>query len=407
MRAKTKKPRKRRGWGRSRVYARGNKWAIRWTEDGQRKSSAGYLTQDTASQVLAGILANIEADRPGVPEKPRPPAPPFGELVDEWLESREQDDHRSVQDDRSRWHRHLGPLLAHRRMDSVDSALLIGLIRDLRNPKSGSLDPKGEPKAKLSNATVGNVMHLLSAFYRWAHREKGVGANPVRELVADMAPTERKRIKSDHDPEKTLFVQTKADIARVYRALPNPVNVAYAISALAGLRPGEVLALEWSDVDLDAATITVRRQVRHGRVDVPKSGKARDVPMVPSLVVVLRKLRAKRPDAVQVVEPVGYKRKDGTVMARRNRYGVSKFLNLRTIYAALSKALAALGLPSMTFYEAGRHSFASQWVLEGLDVYRLSKILGHSSVVVTQRYAHLTKKTPADILARADVKLAS
>ena len=79
-----------------------------------------------------------------------------------------------------------------------------------------------------------------------------------------------------------------------------------------------------------------------------------------------------------MVEPLPHRRKDGTTKPRVNRHGTASYLNLRTIYAALEKALSKLELPPMTFYEAGRHSFASQWVLEGLDIYRLSEILGHS-----------------------------
>lgn len=41
--------------------------------------------------------------------------------------------------------------------------------------------------------------------------------------------------------------------------------------------------------------------------------------------------------------------------------------------------------------------------MSGLPIYRLSKILGHASVTTTERYAHLTERVAADVLARADV----
>jgi integrase len=47
------------------------------------------------------------------------------------------------------------------------------------------------------------------------------------------------------------------------------------------------------------------------------------------------------------------------------------------------------GMPKLRVHDL-RHTFASRWVLDGGDIFRLSKILGHSSVVITQRvYAHL------------------
>ena len=167
-------------------------------------------------------------------------------------------------------------------------------------------------------------------------------------------------------------MQSKEDVARIYQALPEPVNVAYALSALAGLRPGEVLGLEGADVDLERKQIAVRRQVRHGKVDVPKSGKPRVVPIFDGLRGALTARRAQHPTDVLVCPPAPYRKKDGTTTIRRNRHGEAKHLNLRTVYAALEKALAGLGLPDMTFYEAGRHSFASLWVLAGQDIYRLS-----------------------------------
>ena len=93
----------------------------------------------------------------------------------------------------------------------------------------------------------------------------------------------RDLLKPTHDPKKVPFLKTKADVAAVFKALPRSVNIVYALSALAGLRPGEAIALERDAVDLDAGTIQVHRQVRHGNLGVPKSGKNRKVPIVPSL----------------------------------------------------------------------------------------------------------------------------
>lgn len=55
----------------------------------------------------------------------------------------------------------------------------------------------------------------------------------------------------------------------------------------------------------------------------------------------------------------------------------------------LVAALTSCKLPAMTWYEATRHTFASQWVLEGKPIGRLARMLGHSETEVTQRYAHL------------------
>jgi site-specific recombinase XerD len=48
-----------------------------------------------------------------------------------------------------------------------------------------------------------------------------------------------------------------------------------------------------------------------------------------------------------------------------------------------------LARPGLGWYEATRHTFASQWVMAGRSLEELKEILGHYSVVVTERYAHL------------------
>jgi site-specific recombinase XerD len=60
-----------------------------------------------------------------------------------------------------------------------------------------------------------------------------------------------------------------------------------------------------------------------------------------------------------------------------------------------------LGLPDLTWYEATRHTFASQWVLHDGSMEKLAAILGHSSTEVTKRYAHLR----TDLFADRDLAL--
>src|SRR5207253_8826736 len=67
----------------------------------------------------------------------------------------------------------------------------------------------------------------------------------------------------------------------------------------------------------------------------------------------------------------------------------------------LRAALAHLKLerPGLGWYEATRHTFASQWVLAGGSIEKLKEILGHYSVVMTERYAHLRP----DLFSRNDL----
>jgi hypothetical protein len=64
-------------------------------------------------------------------------------------------------------------------------------------------------------------------------------------------------------------------------------------------------------------------------------------------------------------------------------------LGVHRLGRELTAALARLGLPPLTWYQSTRHTFASQWVIDGGDMRELQQIMGHSSVAVTERYAHL------------------
>jgi integrase len=64
-------------------------------------------------------------------------------------------------------------------------------------------------------------------------------------------------VRPDHDPRTTPFVEKLSDVRRIFLALEEPLNVAYAIGALAGLRTSKVFKLGWRSVDLDARQIVV------------------------------------------------------------------------------------------------------------------------------------------------------
>src|SRR5262249_39469258 len=108
--------------------------------------------------------------------------------------------------------------------------------------------------------------------------------NPVRALKRK----DWRRIGPGWDPQKTPFLKPKADIRHAYLALPElasaqPFRAMFAVGVLAGLRPGEVRALEWPDVDFNTRLIHVQRSA-----DGPtKDDDSRHVPIPPALAEVL------------------------------------------------------------------------------------------------------------------------
>jgi integrase len=246
--------------------------------------------------------------------------------------------------------------------------------------------------AGLSPATVRLLIRLLSTLYSDLVDEGKASRNPAKMLPK----ATRRLFRPSYDPNKTPFIQRQEDIGRLFRELYGEVpviGVAYALSALAGLRPGEVRALRWANVDLGRRMIYVRESVE----GPTKDNDAREAPIPADLHGLLTQWR-KTTAGELVCPPV---RPTGT------------FLDDKTIWKAIRKACKDLTLTVVdgatgarrapTWYESGRHTFASHWVMSGGSLEKLREILGHSTVLVTERYAHLRP----DLFGAADLERAN
>ena len=138
-----------------------------------------------------------------------------------------------------------------------------------------------------------------------------------------------------------------------------------------GLRRGEALGLTWGAID-----------VAHGQIHVEaatsKSGQSRDLPMTTEGLQVLEALRDQQtPEGAKNPDPAAhlFTLPDGT--------------RLQSVGAKTWNALmTAANLEDFRFHDL-RHDYASRLVTNGVDLYSVSKLLGHADVAMSQRYAHL------------------
>lgn len=151
---------------------------------------------------------------------------------------------------------------------------------------------------------------------------------------------------------------------------PGWVGLAIALAALAGMRMGEVRALEVRDVDFDNHRILVRRAMSGKLSLTPKSGHERPVPMVPELEERLREaVRSKLPKARVVVTA------DGNTPLRTQ------------VLTVFKRYLAKAGLRERSFHSL-RHHFITELVRGGAGLEAVRVMAGHSKLDMTQRYAH-------------------
>lgn len=401
---------KKRGWGGGSIRERRGKFQVRWREDGERCSLSGFLTRFEAQDELERIQARVRLGQKGVEPKVAPAvlARPreFHKLLDEWVEYRVKHGKRMALEERSRWALHLAGPLATQTLESVTPRWVRELAVRLVRPEVDDRAPDGSKKQPVSGPTAHRALTLLSSFYSWAVDEDLVTTNPAR--VALRHKDVKKLLASKHDSKAQPYLKSWDDVMRLYRALAQPYGIAYLISARAGLRPGEVLGLQWGDVDLEACTLQVERQVRSGKLGPTKSGKPRTVPIVSVLAKELKTWKEStdkrlapgkiRPTNL-VCPPPSRVKKNGR---RGATYGT--YLGPKSLVDALATAFEETKIKPASFYEYGRHTFGSLSALGGLSTWRLQGIMGHADIKTTLRYVSLVGQqlTGAELIALGD-----
>lgn len=140
-----------------------------------------------------------------------------------------------------------------------------------------------------------------------------------------------------------------------------------ALGLFAGLRKAELLALRWSDLDLDRRVLAVR----NGADFTTKSGRDRSVPIAERLHGILQRYRPDRPGEAFVLRP--------DHAPKPNAYRWDFRSTFATVMATAAVAISPHGM---------RHSFATAGAHRGLDIHRLRRWLGHASIRVTEGYIH-------------------
>jgi integrase len=217
----------------------------------------------------------------------------------------------------------------------------------------------------LSDSTVRNTLDPLRAIYRRALRRNRVAINPTTDL--DMPQSENRNERfADRDEAAGLIDAIRAED----RAL-------WATAFYTGLRSGELRALRWTDVDLRAGLIHVRRgwDDYEGEQEPKSRAAKRRVPVIAPLLELLK--------AHQRITGRG---RDDLVFGRTRSLPFKRETMRRRALRDWRDARIAR---SITLHEA-RHTAASLMIAAGANAKALSVVMGHESITITfDRYGHL------------------
>jgi integrase len=267
---------------------------VRLMPDGTRKavtrrtgpSGERWTTERDAKRALRQILA--AADKGELIDPSRQPVSAY---LGEWLDGLRLAP-STVASYRKNVRLHIEPYIGAVPLASLTTARIDALYRQLE--RGGRADYKaGEG---LSARTVRYVHTILSAALAAAVRSHRLARNPA----ATATPPSARQARA---PEMHPWDAAQLAAFLGWSAEKSQLHAAWTLLAMTGMRRGEALALRWRDVDLDAATVSVRRSAGVVRVKGEgaeiaeggtKSGKPRVIDLDAATVAVLRAHRKAR-----------------------------------------------------------------------------------------------------------------
>ncbi len=235
--------------------------------------------------------------------------------------------------------------------------------------------------AELDPSTIRNVLMPLRTIYRRALHRGDVMVNPTLGLELPAIEGKRDRVASPEEAERLLA------------ALPEADGPLWATAFYAGLRMGELRALDWSNVDLAGGVIRVEHS--WDRVEglvAPKSKKStRTVPISGILRGYLAVHRERR---FALGQRIGF------------AFGESPTspFNYDGTYDRAVRAWKAAGLKPICLHEC-RHTYVTLMFEAGLSLEEIGDYVGHNSAYITDRYRHLREGHEARAAERFDAYL--
>jgi len=250
---------------------------------------------------------------------------------------------------------HLIPLLGAKRLDAITSEDVQTVKRTLE---------KRAPK------TVNNVLGVLSVLLHKAVEWNVIDRMPcVIKLLPNPKTTAR---FLDFEEYERLVTAAKLE-AQAYLVV--------LLGGDAGLRCGEIAALEWGDVDLQKRQLCVRRSEWKGQVSVPKGGRLRHLPMTVRLAAALRDQRHLR--------------------GKRVLYHAKGELTTKIVADLVRRSVRRAGLTEHGTHVL-RHTFCSHLAMRGAPARAIQELAGHQDLATTQRYMHLSPSAINDAIRLLD-----
>jgi len=345
------------------IRKRRGKWVIDYRDaSGKRRWETVEGNRKDADNRLSKIIASGKR----VADTKRT----FQEHAEEWLTTyaRTHVKESTFREYEAVFKNHLYPVFGRVPFSKVTREMVKRLIAD-------------KVQAGLSRSTVKNIIVPLREMYNHAIDDGVVTfSNPAARVG---------RFNKRRGEDRKITPLTRDELSTLFETVGDRMSHYYPLllcAARTGMREGELIGLQWGDVDFSGRLIEVQRNVHKGRITTPKNGKTRRVDMSLQLTNTLERLLAKRKaEALKkgesldaVTEGWVFTTPQGTQLDPDN-------LRKRVFY----RALAMAGLRRVRFHDL-RHTYATLLIQQGESLAYVTDQLGHHSIQITvDTYGHL------------------
>jgi len=283
----------------------------------------------------------------------------FGEMIDRYIRdvlAKKKEKSRHSQEPRAVWWRqHLG----HYALAEVTPAKIAEARDYLLNQETR----RGK---QMSPTTVIHFLATLNHCYNIAVKEwEWLDVNPVAKVRKPQWPRGRVRFLSDDERRKLLEACKESSNPHLHDIV--------VLALTTGMRYSEIMGLTWSAIDFNRSVITLEET---------KNGERRVVPIVGYALELFReKAKIRRID------------NDHVFPAPRN---TGQPVNIKTSW---QKAVGKAGIQDFHFHDL-RHSAASYLAMNGATLAEMAEILGHKTLQMVKRYAHLSPAHTSKVVER-------
>jgi integrase/recombinase XerC len=228
-------------------------------------------------------------------------------------------------------------------------------------------------KNQAARATVQRRLSAIKAFFRY--RETTLGAaSPARSIRSPKNVRGLPSILQEDEVRRLLEVSAEDTTPAAIRD-----RAIFETLYSSGLRVGELVGLDWRDIDEELGMVMVR---------AGKGNKDRLVPLGEPALDALKKWKTAMPIAWEPDGPVITNLRGGR-------------LTTRSVEMILQRRIEAAGLNASVTPHGLRHSFATHMLGNGADLRSIQEMLGHASLATTQRYTHVSVNHLKEVYRRA------